>query len=242
MQEDQAGFSSWGKTDGLGLAEGGSPWQQPCGSPLLSAGWQWQAGIGAILLAGLVSSAPFQESLIAAGSLWPPSCRARVLAVTCSSPLPSPGKDDADPSAHWALLHGGLLPLWGGTGPSPLLPAPLCPPAEPRDSASCCLSAVLRHLAGAKPPFVAGWLGGVLVGAKLSEGDKKQLGGYFKQNIHCISKSVEPNAKTNLQWVYSPVLCFQPFSSSFSGSEEAMLAARAFVASDTAFGQWSKTV
>lgn len=97
------------REDGLGLAEGGSPWQQPCCSPLLSAGWrwQWQAGIGAILLAGLVSSAPFQESLVAAGS----SCRAQVLAVTCSGPLPSSGKGDADPLAHWGLLHGGLLPL-----------------------------------------------------------------------------------------------------------------------------------
>lgn len=54
-----------------------------------------------------------------------------VLAVT----LPSSGRGDADPSAHRALLHGGLLPCWGDAGPSPLLLAPLCPPVSPRGAA-----------------------------------------------------------------------------------------------------------
>lgn len=157
-------------------------------------------------------------------------------------PLPSSGRGDADPSAHWGLLHGDLLPPWGGAGPSPLLPAALCPLVQPRGAACCCLSAVLRHLAGAKSPFVTGYLGGMLVGAKLSEVDKKQLGDYFKQNICCICKSVKTNAKTNLQWVYSLVVCFQPFSSSSSGSEEGMLVAQAFVPSDTVFEQQSKTI
>lgn len=125
--------------------------------------------------------------------------RSTELAVTCSvhcpGPLPSSGRGDADP------LGSRLL-------------APVWPQAKPRGVACCCLSAILPHLAGTNLLFVPGCLGGTLVGAKLSETDKKQLGGYFKHNIRCICNSVETNAKTNLQRVYGPVLCFPPFNSS----------------------------
>lgn len=168
--------------------------------------------------------------------LSPPSCRApswlRHALRAAPAPCPPLARVTQTPRRVRVSSTGVYCHHGGGERGQ----APSCQPL------SAPLSAVLRHLAGANPTFVAGCLGGTLVGAKPSEADKKQLGAYFPQNICCICKSVKTNAKTNLRQVYSLVLCFQPFSSSSSSSEEGMLSAQAFVPSDTAFGQWSKTI
>lgn len=97
------------------------------------------------------------------GCLWPAPDTLLAPALLCQG--------WCRPSAGWALLCEDHLPPWG---PSPLLPAPCC-----------CLSAILCHLAG--PPPVCHRHHS----AKLSEGDTKQLDGYFNQSVHYICKSVK---------------------------------------------------
>lgn len=73
----------------------------------------------------------------------------------------------------------------------------------------------------------------MIVSAESFEADTKQLSVYPKQNFCCTCKSAKTNGKGNLLWPYSPVLCFQSFSSSSSSSDERMQVAEGFVPSDT---------
>lgn len=225
MQADQAGFSFWGKAHGLSLVEGGSPRQQLCCSAPLSRlaataaspdlgsspGWSGQlcpsplASCCSRILARL-SWAPrswgadwvVTPSCWALSWLWP--------ALRLAWTLPGSARGDADPLAH-QLSSMGISCHTGWMWGQALSSWPL---SAPGTAQGCCLLLPISPSSSpgrANPALVTGYCGGMLVGAKLPEADKKQLCGY---------------ARKNLQWVYNSVLGFQPFSSSSSGSEEGL--------------------
>lgn len=166
------------------------------GSGLFS--WMFQPALplsSSLLLqslpAGLSWVACFQ-STAAVTCLVPSTKRA----VTCSRHCPGPCPPV--PGAMQTPQHAGLSSVRifchpGGNGAEPPPPSPALSPAEPGGlpAAAHRLLFVTGQGHPRQPQPLALLEGRAPVCAELSEGDKKQLGGYFKQNVSYICKSVK---------------------------------------------------